>query len=58
MTILSNILWEVQRLFKYEISLTFQVEGRKRANNTDMLTGEPLIKNGETVEEFVGRYWK
>ena len=36
----------------------FQVEARKRANNTDMLTGDPLIKKGETVEEFVGRYWK
>ena len=41
-----------------DFSNIFQVEGRKRANNTDMLTGEPLIKNGETVEEFVGRYWK
>jgi len=35
-----------------------QVEKRKHANNTHMLTNEPLIRKGETVEEFVERNWK
>jgi hypothetical protein len=47
-------VWLIKELLERDT----MVEGRKRANNTDMLTGEPLIKNGETVEEFVGRYWK
>jgi len=35
-----------------------KVAHRKHQNKTHMLTNEPLIKKGETVEEFVERNWK
>ena len=39
-------------------NIDFQVEKRKHMNKTNMLTNEPLIKNAETVEQFVDRNWK
>ena len=36
----------------------FQVARRKHMNNTNMLTNEPLIRESESVEEFVKRTWR
>merc|ERR1711894_782232 len=47
-------LWVIRELMERDN----QVAIRKRMNNTNMLTNEPIIKNAETVEEFVERNWK
>jgi len=47
-----------QWLIKQLLERDEQVARRKHLNNTNILTNEPLIRKGETVEEFVKRNWK
>lgn len=44
-----------QWLIKQILEEDEQKEERVRKNNTNMLTGEPLIRSGETVTEFIER---
>lgn len=46
--------WLIQELMERDV----QVTRREVLNNTNMLTNEPLIRKGETVENFVDRTWK
>jgi len=47
-------IWLIRELMERDE----QVAIRKHMNNTNMLTNEPIIRKGETVEEFVERNWK